>query len=64
MPVCLIRGASFVSDVVVMNPLIDVSVVSSVAAVVSVAARNQDLRRQINVGPGPLSHDFDAVAQG
>ena len=64
MSLSLIRGACLVSDVVLMNPFVGVSGITSVATIVGLFAGDKNLWGDINIWPFGFSKDFDSVAEG
>lgn len=59
----LIRRASLISNVVVMNPFISILSITSSATIIRVFTWYQDLGRDHNVGPLSFSGDFDSVTK-
>lgn len=60
----LVRGASLIGDVVGVNPLVGVLGVTAIAAVVGGLTGDEDLGREIDIGPLGLAGDLDAVGEG
>jgi len=56
----LVDGAGLVGDLVLRHPLEGAEGISTKAAVIG-AARDEDLRRDVDVGPGCVSSDFDTI---
>ena len=63
MAISLIWWASLVSDVVLMNPSIGSSGISTIATMICRFARNQHLRTQVDIWPLGFSSDLDSVTQ-
>ena len=63
MAIGLVGGTCFVSDVVVVDPLVGSSGISSVAAFIGELTGNEDLWGQVDVGELSLPGDLDAVAE-
>lgn len=61
---CLVRGTSFISDVVFVDPLVSFSWVTAATTAAVVIAGNQNLRRYVDIGPLCFSEDFDPIAHG
>lgn len=59
----LIGGAGFVCDVVLMNPCIGGSRITSMASVIGILAGNDNLRTNEHVWPLGFAFDFDSVTK-
>ena len=60
----LIRRTGLISDVMLVDPHIGISGVTSVAAAVEFVAGKKNLGGDVDIGPLGFSHDFYAVADG
>jgi len=58
-----VNGASLVSDVVVVDVLVHVQGITTVAAQIRLHARDHHLGRQIDIGPGTFTCDLDAIGE-
>ena len=58
---CLVNSASLIGDVVFMNPFVCVVCISSVAAIILLLARNEDLRGDVDIRPSCFALDLDSV---
>jgi hypothetical protein len=60
----LVNSASLISDIVALNPLVSVVSIATVATVIGLLARDQNLRSQVNIGPLSVTQNLDSVGQG
>jgi len=64
-PLCLVVAASFFSNAVFHDPLVDPGLISTVAAIVTVIfAGYQRLHSNVHVRKCSLAHDLDSVGHG
>lgn len=61
---CLVNRASFIGNVIFMNPLVCIVCVSTVAAVIFLLTGNQNLGCDVNIGPCSLTCNFYSVWEG
>ena len=59
----LVNRAGSVGDLVLGHPLEGAQSVSTVAAICITLARDEHLRRDVDIGPGSLPRDLDSVGQ-
>lgn len=64
MAICLIIGASLISDVIVEDPFIGVSCITSIASAGFIIAGNEHLWGKVDIGPLSTSDDLDPVRKG
>ena len=57
----LVNRASFICDVVLMDPFVCIVGITTMATVVFLFAGDQNLRSDVDVGPGSFALDFDSV---
>jgi hypothetical protein len=60
---CLVNRASLISNIVFVNPLVRVVSVSSVATIVFLLTGDQNLRSDVNIGPGCLALNFYSIGE-
>jgi hypothetical protein len=59
----LIDGACLISDVVIVDVLEGIYWFTTTATEIFVLTGNDDLRRDVDVGPSSLSLDLDSIGQ-
>ena len=56
-----VGGAGLISDVVLVDPLESVEGKSTVATIIRGLTRDEDLRGDVNLGPGTITSDLDSI---
>ena len=60
----LIGGAGLIGDVVLVDPLEGVEGITTVATIIRSLTGDEDLRGDVDLGPGTISSDLDSITEG
>lgn len=60
----LVVGAGFVGDGVVVDVLVSNHRITTIAALIGGLAGDEDLRSEVDIGPGSVTQDLDTIGEG